>query len=100
MAAARRIPLLFVANRLLESNDPDDNALGRGLRDEVGLNPFAPIASTTCSSPFGQRSSRLAEGGSRRHGTNRDHYVVNIYVEDHQDFIAAMYQEAEDLGDD
>ena len=33
-------------------------------------------------------------------GTNRDHYVVNIHVEDHQDFIAAMYQEAEDLGDD
>ena len=32
-------------------------------------------------------------------GTNRDHYVVNIHVEDHQDFIAAMYQEAEDLGD-
>ena len=29
--------LLFVANRLLESNDPDDNALGRSLRDEVGL---------------------------------------------------------------
>jgi hypothetical protein len=33
-------------------------------------------------------------------GTNRDHYVVNIHVEDHQDFIAAMYLEAEDLGDD
>jgi hypothetical protein len=28
--------LLFVANRLLESNDPT-NALGRSLRDEVGL---------------------------------------------------------------
>jgi hypothetical protein len=32
-------------------------------------------------------------------GNNRDHYVVNIHVKDHQDFIAAMYQEAEDLGD-
>jgi hypothetical protein len=31
-------------------------------------------------------------------GTKRDHYVVNIHVEDHQDFIAAMYLEAEDLG--
>jgi hypothetical protein len=29
--------LLFVANRLLESADPDDNELGRSLRDEVGL---------------------------------------------------------------
>ena len=32
-------------------------------------------------------------------GTNRDHYVVNIHVEDHQDFIAAMYEGAQDLGD-
>lgn len=29
--------LLFIANRLLESNDTDDNTLGRSLRDEVGL---------------------------------------------------------------
>ncbi len=29
--------LLFVANRLLESNDPDDNALGRDLRDDRNL---------------------------------------------------------------
>lgn len=27
--------LLFVANRLLDSNDPDDNEPGRNLRDEV-----------------------------------------------------------------
>ena len=33
-------------------------------------------------------------------GANRDQYVVNIHVEDHQDFIAAMYEEAEDRGDD
>ena len=31
---------LFVANRLLESSDTDDNALGRSLRDEVGLKPL------------------------------------------------------------
>jgi hypothetical protein len=31
---------------------------------------------------------------------NRDHYVVNVHIEDHQDFIEAMYLEAEDLGDD
>jgi hypothetical protein len=32
-------------------------------------------------------------------GSNRDHYVVNIHVDDHQDFIAAMYEEAQELGD-
>lgn len=40
------------------------------------------------------------KGGSDATGANRDHYVVNIHVEDHQDFIAAMFLEAEDLGDD
>ena len=45
--------LLFVANRLLESNDPNDNALGRDLRDEVGLKTSisrqAKQRSVTCS---------------------------------------------------
>lgn len=55
--------LLFVANRLLESNDPDDNALGRSLRDEVGLKSLRADALHR----IGQRPSRIAEGGSRRH---------------------------------
>ena len=33
-------------------------------------------------------------------GTNRDQYVVNLHIEDHQDFIKEMYEKAEDLGDD
>ena len=33
-------------------------------------------------------------------GTERDQYVVNLRIEDHQDFIADMYETAEDLGDD
>ena len=89
--------MLFVANRLLESNDPDDNALGRSLRDEVGRSPFAPIASTTCSSLCRATAPRIVE---RRISTTkgltgplrREHYV-----EDHQDFIAAVYQKAKNL---
>ena len=93
--------LLFVANRLLESDDPVDNKLGRSLRDEVGLRSL--------------RAGRIAHmlftvSGNGPHaalkedldavGTERNHYVVNIHVEDHQDFIAAIYTEAENLGID
>ncbi len=92
--------LLFVANRLLESNDPDDNALGRDLRDEVGLKSLRAdridhmLFTLSGNGPHSSLKDDLEAAG-----TNRDHYVVNIHVEDHQDFIATMYQEAEDLGD-
>lgn len=93
--------LLFVANRLLESNDPDDNALGRSIRDEVGLKSLSAdridhmLFTVSGNGPHASLKQDLEAAGS-----NRDQYVVNIHVKDHQDFIAAMYQEAEDLGDD
>ncbi|MCO5089896.1 DUF1837 domain-containing protein [Bosea sp. (in: a-proteobacteria)] len=92
--------LLFVANRLLESNDPDDNALGRALRDEVGVKSLRAdridhmLFTVSGNGPHASLKEDLDAAG-----TNRDHYVVNIHVEDHQDFIAAMYQGAQDLGD-
>lgn len=93
--------LLFVANRLLESNDAGDNALGRDLRDEVGLKSMRAdridhmLFTVSGNGPHASLKENLEAAGA-----NRDHYVVNIHVEDHQDFIAAMYLEAEDLGDD
>jgi hypothetical protein len=32
--------------------------------------------------------------------TNRDQFVVNLRIEDHQEFIKEMFEEAENLGDD
>lgn len=93
--------LLFVANRLLESNDPSDLALGRDLRDEVGLKSLSAgridhmLFTMSGNGPHGSLKDDLDVTG-----TNRDHYVVNIHVKDHQDFIAAMYEEAKKLGDD
>ena len=92
--------LLFVANRLLDSNDPNEKALGRDLRDEVGLKSLRAaridhmLFTVSGNGPHSSLKEDLDASG-----TNRNHYVVNIHVEDHQDFIAAMYQEAEDLGD-
>ena len=93
--------LLFVANRLLESNTPADNELGRSLRDEVGLKSLsADRIDHMLFTVSGNGPHASLKGDLDATGTNRDQYVVNIHVEDHQDFIAATYQEAEDLGDD
>jgi hypothetical protein len=93
--------LLFVANRLLESDDPEDNELGRSLRDEVGLKSLRAdridhmLFTISGNGPHASLKDDL-DGV----GTDRDHYVVNVHVKDHQEFIATMYGEAEDLGDD
>ncbi len=93
--------LLFVANRLLESDDPEDNALGRSLRDEVGLKSLrADRIDHMLFTVSGNGPHTSLKEDLDATGNNRDHYVVNIHIQDHQDFIAAMYQEAEDLGDD
>lgn len=92
--------LLFVANRLLESDNLDENALGRDLRDEVGLKSLRAdridhmLFTVSGNGPHASLKEDLEAAG-----TNRDHYVVNVHVEDHQDFIAAMYEGAQDLGD-
>jgi hypothetical protein len=92
--------LLFVANRLLESNDPDENALGRDLRDEVGVKSLrADRIDHMLFTVSGNGAHASLKEDLDAAGTNRDHYVVNIHVEDHQDFIAAMYEGAQDLGD-
>ena len=93
--------LLFVANRLLESDDLDDNDLGRSLRDEVGLKSLhADRIDHMHFTVSGNGPHASLKDDLDAAEANRDHYVVNIHVEDHQDFIATMYIEAENLGDD
>lgn len=93
--------LLFVANRLLESVDPDDNQLGRSLRDEVGLKSLRAdrivhmLFTVSGNGPHASLKMDLDAAGAER-----DHYVVNIHIEDHQDFITKIYLKAENLGDD
>ncbi|NBY21710.1 MAG: DUF1837 domain-containing protein [Gammaproteobacteria bacterium] len=93
--------LLFVANRLLDSNDPYDNQLGRNLRDEVGLKSLLAdridhmLFTISGNGPHASLKEDLDAAS-----TNRTHYVVNIHIEDHQDFIAAMYHRAKYLGND
>ncbi|MCA1790150.1 MAG: DUF1837 domain-containing protein, partial [Thioalkalivibrio sp.] len=93
--------LLFVANRLLESNDPDDNELGRTLRDEVGVKFLRAdridhmLFTVSGNGPHSSLKEDLDATAS-----NRNQYSVNLHIKDHQHFIAAMYLEAGDLGVD
>ena len=91
--------LAFVANRLLESDSKADNELGRDLRNEVGLNSIKPervdhmLFTVSGNGPHASLKADLEASG-----TDRDQYVVNLHIEDHQEFIAHIYEEVENLG--
>ena len=92
--------LLFVANRLLESNDEDDVELGRTIRDGIGDKTIRAnrvdhmLFTMSGNSPPTALKEDLDEASS-----DRTHYVVNLRVEDHPEFIAEMYEKAQKLGD-
>ncbi len=92
--------LLFTANRLLESNDEDDAKLGRTIRDEVGLKALRPnridhmLFTMSGNAPQARLESDLVAAGS-----SRNQHVVSLHIEDHQAFIAEVYEEAMNLGD-
>lgn len=90
--------LLFVADRLLEK-DGDDAELGRAIRKEVGLKTMRKaridhvlFTLSGNAPPSALADDLLAADAGRLHTT------VNLHIEDHQDFIAAIYKGAIDLG--
>ena len=91
--------LLFIANRLLESDDDRDLALGRAIRDEVGLNSLRPgRIDHMLFTVSGNAPPKALKENLDAATTNRDQYVVNFRIKDHQDFIASMYKKVGDLG--
>jgi hypothetical protein len=93
--------LLFVANRLLESEDEKEVALGRAIRDEVGCNSLRPDRiDHMLFTVSGNAPPAALRNDLEATGTERGQYVVNLRIEDHQEFIADMYEKALKLGDD
>lgn len=111
IAAARRrlsddsgrpttISLLFVADRLLESNGAD-RALGRRLRDEVALNAVPPRRTTHGLFTLSRNTPNDALTDDLKTADQaHNHISVNLCIQDHQAFIANTYDEAGALGDD
>lgn len=93
--------LLFVANRLLESDDADDQELGRLIRDEVGLEALRPNRIDHMFftlSGNGAPQALIDDWGGT--SADRNHYVVNLQIEDHGQFVGALFDEVAQLGND
>lgn len=94
------ISLLFVADRLLEGNEADE-ALGRQIRNAMGRRTIRSQQVTHGLFTF-TGNDRRAELEADLDGVDGNHgYIsVNLRIEDHQEFIAWVYEEAENLGND
>lgn len=93
------ISILFTAARLLEA-DGDDAELGRKVRDEVALRvvPHGRITHALFT-----LSGNAPENGLREDLIAADathiHISAGLQIEDHQAFVARIYDEAISLGD-
>jgi hypothetical protein len=91
--------LLFVADRLLERTG-DAAELGRAIRKEVGLTALRKARIDHVLFTLSGNSPPTAlEEGLIAADTGRRHTVINLRIEDHQDFIASIYKGAINLGD-
>lgn len=94
------ISLLFVADRLLEGG-PGDEALGRQIRNAVGRGTIQArdVTHGLFTLTGNDRRADLEtdlDGADETHG----HVSVNLRIHDHPAFIAWVYEEAENLGND
>ncbi len=92
--------LTFVMDRLLE-RDGDDNELGQELRNELARRavPASRIEHAIFTMSGNAPPDALAENLAAADDA-RTHTVVNLRIEDHQAFIATVYEEAGILGGD
>jgi len=92
------ISLLFVANRLLEGNE-NEQALGRQIRNAVGKGTIQAQQVTHGLFTL-TGNNRRAKLEADLDGVDGDHgYIsVNLKIDDHQEFVAWIYEEAENLG--
>jgi hypothetical protein len=92
------ISLLFVADRLLE-RDGTSSKLGRAIRKEIGTKALRKksidhaLFTLSGNAPPSALKDDLEDADS-----GRRHTVINIRIEDHQDFIAEIYDGAGKLG--
>jgi hypothetical protein len=92
--------LLFVASRLMDSDDTDQAALGRLIRTEVGKKtlPRNRIDHALFTlSGNGPIAALLEDYNAAEVG--RGQAVVNLHIADYSDFIDRVYEQAGDLGD-
>lgn len=93
------ISILFVADRLAESPDSTRVSLGRLLTRVVAAGSLASnriehmIFTLSKNNPEVALSDDLASADSAR-----PHVSVNLRIDDHKEFIATVFSQAEDIG--
>jgi len=91
--------LLFVADRLMDRGG-DAEALGKIIRQEVAKNALPPSRiDHVMFTMSGNEPPDALSDDYEALDQKRRQLVVNLHIEDHQDFIAEVYEEAGDLGD-
>ena len=95
------ISLLFVADRLLELKDEGDKALGRRIRDEIALKTIPPQRITHGLFALSEnKSEAVLKADLQEADSTHKHLSVCFHVNGHRAFIAEIYEEAGNLGDD
>ena len=92
--------LLFVADRLLERTGEKEN-LGRVLRKEVGTKSLpARRIDHVLFTMSGNAAIEALDEDLQQADSARNQTVINIRIDDHQDFIVEVYEGAQNLGND
>jgi len=92
------ISLLFVADRLLNRGG-DDKELGRAIKREVGTKTLKPKRiDHVLFTLSGNKPPLALKEDLEAADVVRRHTVINLRIEDHQEFIAEIYDEAADIG--
>jgi hypothetical protein len=94
------LSLLFVADQLMDRGGAEE-ALGKIIRREAARRslPASRIAHVLFTISGNGPPEALTDDFEALDQTRRQ-FVVNLHIGDHQDFIAEIYEEAGDLGDD
>jgi hypothetical protein len=92
--------LLFVADRLLDRGG-DQEALGKVIRAEVATKALPPSSiDHALFTLSGNAPPKALADDFHALGRERRQLVVNLRIDDHQEFIKKIYEEAADLGND
>lgn len=91
--------LVFVSDRMMESDDPGEEALGRAIRDEIAQRAVPP---TRIDHVLFTLSGNPAIEALRQDLVNADavrtHTSINVRIADHQEFIGDAFEGAAHLG--
>ncbi len=94
------ISLLFVADQMMASNDEDEAALGRLIRNEVGRKTLSKeridhaLFTLSGNGPIAALQADYDAVDKGRH-----HTIINLHVADYSEFLDLVYERASDLGD-